>query len=269
MKITIIALSLMSVCILTNAQNENQNEYVNQIKHYSQMIDKDPGDLANYYGRAMAYDALNNFFLSNLDFKTVTELYFNHPSKKFIKEATDACYALADDYYFRNSDRIGARKYVDQGLSISPNDIRFEVLEIALLGSMPDKIAEADRKFNQMIAKYPNDARLLAYYGKFLEGRDAKKAITFYEKSISIDPNDFDVLFALGSYYTNEASRLVKSSGDPGKVLDNMMKALAYFESAHKLNPYDKEIIEILVDYYGRFSRPEDANKMRQKLNTR
>jgi len=223
--VLVVAVSFLAAGAQTPKSREH---YLNEVNYFTEKIEKEPRDITNYYLRATFYHILTNFSSSNHDFKKVLEIYSANPSKKYAKVATDACYFLADDYYFRNADRTSARTYVDKGLSISPGDKRFEVLQTGILGSYPEKAAEAGKKFESLIYKYPDDIQLILYYAKFLERTDSKKSIQHYEKAVAINPYNVDALFALGSYYTNEASRIYKSDGDAGKVLDYTQKGVSY-----------------------------------------
>lgn len=252
--------------VVAHAQTAKTREhYANEVKAYSQKIAQHPEDITNYFARATFYHILCNFSEARADFKKVIELYPSNV-KKYAQVATDACYYLADDYYFRNADRASAQQYIDKGLSILPGDKRFEVLQTGILGTYPEKAAEAAKKFEALLAKYPDDEKIALYYAKFLERKDAKKSIQLYEKVIAIHPGNIHALFALGAYYTNEASRIYKENGDAGKVLEYTTKSVSYFERVHELNPADKEIIEILIQSYTNLSRTADVKKMEQKL---
>jgi len=264
--IVIAALSFLAA----NSQSPKSREhYLSEVSYFTLKIAEEPDNISNYYLRATFNHILTNFSNSTQDFKKVLELYYRNPSRKYAQVATDACYFLADDYYFRKADRLAAQAYIEHGLKISPGDKRFEVLQTGILGTYPEKAAEAARKFEVLISKYPDDQKIALYYAKFLEGKEPNKAIGFYERVISINPYNIDALFALGTYYTNEASRIFKENGDPRKVLDYTQKGTAYFERVHQLNPDDKEIVEILIQCYGNLNRDFDVKKMERKLNGR
>lgn len=249
------------------AQDSPRRDYYNkEITYFNKKIKEAPNDIKLIHARATTYDDLNLFELSNKDFRTVIELYFSDPSREYLKEATDACYYLADDYFFRKSDRIKAQVFVDHGQAISPKDKRFEVLQLGILGSYPEKREIVKKQFEELLLKHPDDEKLTLYYAKFLEKEDIPRSTNLYERAVEINPRNVDALFALGSYYSNEASQIYKSNGDPGKVLQYMEKGVAYFESVHKLTPHDKEIVEILVEFYGYLRRYDDAERMEKQL---
>ncbi len=267
MRRTGIFLALALSFLTASAQSAKSREhYSNEVTVYTKKIALTPGDITNYYARANFYQILCAFSSARSDFKKVLELYPAN-TKKYAKVATDACYFLADDYYFRNSDRASAQYYIDKGLSITPGDKRFEVLQTGILGTYPEKEAEAEKMFESLLAKYPDDEKIVLYYAKFLERKDIKKSMQLYEKVVLINSDNIDALFSLGAYYTNEASRIYKSNGDTGKVLDYTKKSVGYFESVHALNPADKEIMEILIQSYSNLSRTAEMKKMEQKLN--
>lgn len=266
LKIGILLFSSFTFLFSVTAQSVKSREhYARELQVYSEKIKQEPGNITNYYARATFYHILCNFSEARTDFKKVIELYPSN-TKKYAKVATDACYFLADDYYFRNSDRKNAQTYIDKGLSITPGDKRFEVLQTGIIGSYPERAAEAEKKFASLLAKYPNDEKIILYYAKFIERNDLEKSVHLYEQVVTLNPDNIHALFALGAYYTNEASRIYKENGDAGKVLEYTTKSVSYFERVHQLNPTDKEIIEILIQSYGNLNRPADVKKMEQKL---
>lgn len=267
MKNILLILFTTASLLTAEAQTPKSREhYLNEVKYYSEKIKQEPLNISNYYLRATFYHVLTNFQASTADFKKVLEIYMRNPTKKYEKVATDACYFLADDYYFRNSDRTSAQSYINWGLSITPGDKRFEVLQTGIMGSYPEKAEEAGKKFESLIAKYPNDDKLALYYAKFLERKDLKKSMQYYQKVVSLSPNNIHALFALGSFYVNEASGIYKTTGDARKCMDLSKKAIAYFEKVHLLNPDDKEIIEILIQSYGNLNMDDERKKMEKKL---
>jgi tetratricopeptide (TPR) repeat protein len=89
-----------------------------------------------------------------------------------------------------------------------------------------------------------------------------KKAIQYYQKVITLNPDNIHALFALGSYYTNEASGSYRSTGDARKCMELSQRAIGYFEKVHQLNPDDQEIIEILIQGYGNLNMDAERKKM-------
>lgn len=248
------------------AQTQHSREhYTAEVAYYTKKLAEEPNNITYYYARASFNQIICVFQGARNDYKKVLELYTENP-KKYARVATDACYFLADDYYFRNSDRANAQVYIAKGLEISPDDKRFEVLKTGILGTYPEKEAEAEKEFGALIKKYPKDEKIALYYAKFLEHKDIERSIELYEKVVSLNAFNFDALFALGAYYTNEASRIYKENGDAGKVLTYTNKSLSYFERLYQLNPDDKEIIQILMQLYGNLERPEDVQRMEEKL---
>ena len=183
-----------------------------------------------------------------------------------LSKLDDACYYLADYYFFRNADRDKAGIYVKLGLSITPGDKRFEVLEISILGTYPEKTNEVNRQFEKLLSKNPNDEKIMLHYAKFLEKHNEEKSIQLYEKAVRLYPDNKDVLFALGSYFTNQSSRIFNEGGDLGTVVKFMNKAVTYFEMLHKMNRNDREIIEILIQLYGNLNMEKEKNAMKVKL---
>jgi tetratricopeptide (TPR) repeat protein len=227
-------------------------------------IAKDAGNPSLYFQRADIYDELNDFTKANNDYKKVLELYQNKPDAKYIGEYTKSCYRLADDYFFRNSLKDEAMKYVEDGLKASPNFKDLEILEAVILGADDSKADLAGKKYEIVAKKYPDDNRLNMYYAKFLEKSRPLEAAMYYEKVVAADPSNKKALLSLGTIYNNEANRLASgtASDNTKEVYDNAKKASTYFEKLHEINPDDKEITNILVQIYNELNEQEKAKKL-------
>lgn len=253
---------------LTNAQKKNYKASQQvELDFLTKKIQKDPENIYWYSARANVHDNLNNFSASNDDYTKVLAMYVQNPVNKFAKIAADACYFLADDYFFRSSNKIAASKFLEMGMDITPNDKRFEIIQVGIMGTYPDKYNEAQIKFEKLIEKYPNDEMLFLYYGKFLERIDPVKSANYYQDAIKLNPENTDALFALGAYHTNEASHIYTTTGDVKKALAHAESGIRYLEKVHELIPQDTEIIEMLIQSYENINRDEDVKRMEQKLH--
>src|SRR5687768_16390717 len=97
----IIAISLLTA----NAQSaRSRDHYVTEVDFYTKKLAQEPNNITHYYARASFNQIICVFQAARQDYQKVLELYTENP-KKSAQIATDACYFLADDYYFRNSDR--------------------------------------------------------------------------------------------------------------------------------------------------------------------
>ena len=84
----------------------------------------------------------------------------------------------------------------------------------------PEAIAKAAEPLLAQLNTNPNDFEALAKLGNlYYDGQSYPQAITYYEKAVSIQPDNADVRTDLGTAYWY--------SGDPDKAIANFEKALA------------------------------------------
>jgi len=265
-----IALFIALLSILNvHAQDESKHAlYKQEVATLTKEISNDPGNLSLYNKRGIAYHNSNDIASANRDYAKVIELYNSKRDIKYKDEVVSAYYKLADDYFYRRSSLSKALEFIKRGLKVSPGNKKLEILEAVILGSYLEKGDLAKTKFEKAIGKYPNDEKLNLQYAKFLEKEDMAVAITYYEKAFAINPSNADVLFTLGAYYINEASQMYTSADlDLSKVYESTRKGVDYLEKLLQLHPADKEVMEILVEYYTYLGRDDDANEMERKLH--
>ncbi len=259
MKTLFLSLGLSFLFPVAFSQNNPEHDG-SKLNELNNGLSKNPGNLALYYARADVYDVLDNFKNASLDYLKVIDLYQKHPDSKYIGEYIKSCYRLAEDYFFRSSDRDKAMKYVKKGLDAGQNMKDLEILEAVILGSDPETGAEAGEKYKSLSAKYPDDVRLNTHYAKFLERNSPAEAATLYEKALTADPLNKEVLLSLGTIYNNEASRLSEAViSDPAIIFDYAQKATDCFEKLYRQNPSDKELSGILLKLYVELDQKEKA----------
>lgn len=217
--------------------------------------------------RAEGYNMENSFAKALSDYKLVVEMYKRKPEEKYNDAATNAYYRLADDYYYRQSNKPLALEYAQEGLAISPDEKRLEVLEAKLLASMPGKEEEAEVKLDQLLEKYPEDEKLMFFQARNLKNKKPEKAAELFEKALKDDPENLDILFFLGQYHLNRSDELNREGQtDIAEIQDMMERGLSFFEKYHELKPENREVIKILIQFYEYMYKEEEAEKMRQKL---
>ena len=248
---------------LSFSQNPG-HKYTNpQLEELSNRLAHDPLNLSLYYARAEAYGMMNDFQNANSDYRKVAEIYRTHPEQKYLGEYVKSCYRLADDYFFRSSNREQALKYLTKGLQATRDFKDLEILEAVLLGLDEATRDLAFEKYKSLLEKYRDDVRLGTYYALFLENVNPLEAALQFEKVLLADPFNRKALLSVGTIYNNEAHRL--SSGvvnDPGIVYDLAAKASFYFEKLYKLNPDDKEVANMLLRLYDEMGEREKAKKL-------
>jgi len=260
MKAHVLALGLSFFSLYAFNQNYDTGHYKLKLDEVNKSLAGDPRNLALYYARADIYDLLDDFQNAGRDYLKVIELYQQQPDGKYLGEYAKSCYRLADDYFFRSSNREKAMKYVKKGLEAGQNLKDLEILEAIILGSDPEMGAEAGEKFKILSGKYPEDIRLKISYARFLEKNSPVEAAALYEKVLDADPLNKEVLLSLGTIYNNEATRLSEAViSDPAIIFDYARKAADCFEKLYKLNPSDMELTNVLLRLYVELDQKEKA----------
>jgi len=249
---TYFFVSILALVAFSAFSQQAANDYYSKkLNELNKSIARENDNPALYYARADIYDELNDFQNANRDYIRVIELYQKHPDSKYAGEYAKSCYRLADDYFFRSSNREKALKYVRKGLEISSDFKDLEILEAVLMGLDSNMHDAAASKYKTLHEKYPDDIRLSMYYAKFLQASAPLSAAALYERVIATDPANKEALLSLGIIYNNEATRLSEGTvSDPAVVWDYAKKAIVRFEKLHKLNPSDKELANVLHHLY-------------------
>lgn len=263
MKSPLVALLLLA-SFIASGQELSKEAKQDKITHLTTKIAQQPSDLSLYYARADVFDALDKFSQSNQDYLKVVELYRKNPDQKYLGEYVKSCYRLADEYFFRQADKQKAMKYVAEGLTASPDFKDLQVLDAILSGLNAPKTELAREKYQTVAQKYPDDIRLNLYYGKFLQPTHPLEAAVRYEKVLSADPLNREAVLAAGTIYNNEATLLSGQGREPDKVFEYAKKASVYFERLYKMNPENKEVVNILVRLYEELDQQEKADLLKK-----
>lgn len=100
---------------------------------------------------------------------------------------------------FKNKKLEQAIKDLDKALEIDPDNLtglRNKGIVLVNLG----KYEEAIKVIDRVLSLDPNDSEILLFKAIALEsqGLDGEKFITFYEKAMKINSNDFDMICNIG-----------------------------------------------------------------------
>jgi tetratricopeptide (TPR) repeat protein len=234
-----------------------------KIDELTARIAKEPSNPALYYGRADAYDRLNNHEQANRDFQKVVNLYLGKPQGQYADEFSQACYRLADEYFFRQANPQKAATYVAEGLRMTPEDKDLQVLDAIITGQDESKHDMAAAKYVILSTKYPDDIRMNLYYGKFLQDTDPLAAAARYEKVLEIDPINEEALLFAGTLYNNQATAISGAGKDPDAGFEYAEKATSYFERLYKMNPENPEYNNILYRLYVELDQNEKAAQLK------
>jgi len=259
-----LILLLLTMSFIAFSQESSKEIYQNRISDLTNKIAQEPSNLALYYARADVYDVLDKFEQSNLDYLKVVELYRKNPDASRTGEFTKSCYRLADEYFFRQANTEKAKRYVEQGLNVSPDFKDLVVLDAVITGLDGSNRDHATTKYVFASTKYPDDTRLNLYYGKFLQASNPLEAAARYQKALNADPLNREALLAIGTIYNNEATLLSGQGKEPDLVFEYAKKASVYFERLYKMNPENKEVVNILLQLYTELDQQEKADLLKK-----
>lgn len=245
MRSLIISSIILFLGLAALGQNE-KDHYRNQLSKVNENISQTPGDISLYLEKANLYNDMNDFANANQTYNKAINMYHANTDPQYKETYAAACYRLADDHFFRNSEEEKALHYITSGLEIVPESKTLQIMEAIVMSANEAQQEAAMHKFEALSQKYPGDVRLLTYYAQFLEDIDPMKAAAQYEKIINIEPVNYDALLTLGIIYNNEASRLAGTGGDPAEVYSLAEQSVDFLEKAHRLDPEDEELAHIL-----------------------
>ncbi len=198
---------------------------------------------------------------------------------KRYREAMAAGYEKPEIYRYiasleRKTENLdGAINTIAEGRAKYPDNKDLILDEMSYLLAA-DRSAEAEESVKLGIQKDPNNAVLWSVLASLYDKKASEsteeavmsewygKAEEAYKKSIQLDPNFFDSYFNIGVLYNNRAAfeyekcNKIKSDAEYTKckqVADDIyVKAVPYFENAHKLKGDDVQTIQQLMKLYAK-----------------
>jgi len=177
-------------------------------------------------------------------------------------------------------DTTTALKYIEQGRTAFPdnNALMFDELNIYLAQNRTNEVLT---KLQEAIAKNPKSAAELNYVlgNKYdLALHDTANAMKYYNESLKLKPDYFDVNYSAGAMYFNQAviindqmNKLPLSDQkkyDELKTRRDMLfrRTLPYMEKAYELNPKDRDTLLALKELYARLNMTDKQTKISGEL---
>ncbi|MBI1223875.1 MAG: hypothetical protein GC192_01445 [Bacteroidetes bacterium] len=206
-----------------------------------------------------------------------------------------AVYSQYFDYLYQAGNKDEAWKVFEKGQS------KFPASTEILFSGINAKIAEKDyeslkQMLNKAIEAEPNNPSIYSAlgnvymslfndeYAKDNNSEVAKgyfeEALKYFNKAISIDENQFDAIYSIGSLYFNKAVELIKVANNipPGKegqkkydalsaeAKDLMSKALPFFQKTESMQPNDINTLIALSEIYARMNDFEKSGEFKKRL---
>lgn len=210
-------------------------------------------------------------------------------SAKYFYQLIDADYKDKDIFYAlisyerdekQNYDK--AHEVIKRGKAAFPEEVEFQKQEVALLLKQ-DKTAEAKEELQKAINAEPKNPDLyfnLGYLNEELGDQDA--AIDAYKKAQEVDPTHKNSAFNLAVIHYNKAADMVKEANNVGlskaeakkgaelrkKANESFKEAVPYVESALRLHPDNRTLMEITMVTYDRAGMKAKADELQKKLDS-
>nr|WP_179944291.1 tetratricopeptide repeat protein [Nonlabens ulvanivorans] len=96
-----------------------------------------------------------------------------------------------------------------------------------------------------------------------INAKEYDQAIKYYEKSLSMEPDNFISLSNLGVAFVQKGNLETTSAADQQTLYN---KAIVVYEKAHNLDSSNKNIINTLISLYGVFSMEDKISALKAKL---
>ncbi|MCR9067015.1 MAG: hypothetical protein NXI00_23820 [Cytophagales bacterium] len=220
-----------------------QNEGAGKVNFYTEKIAAEPDSIKWYINRAESYMMDGRADSARADYEQVVSLYNSNPIGKPAGYVSLAYYKLAQ-IQLNNKQYEPALKNIKEALTLMPEEKPYLLQEARILAATPGKEKEAVQKYDNLVAAYPTDEKILLEYGKWVEPRDAAKAVILYEKVLRANVLNTDALLALGNYFSTAAEKL----NDKALTSTYRNKAISYFQLLYKISPNYPGLKDKLID---------------------
>lgn len=163
--------------------------------------------------------------------------------------------------------------------SANPNDVNLIIAE-ADMYLKTKNMAKYKELISQAVQKSPNDADLFYNLGVVTSEADPLEGIKYYTKALEIKPDYVNANINLGVLMLRDEQKIVDqmnklgSSAKDNQRYDELkkqkdglyLKALPYFERAHKDEPGNQYVISTLAGIYQALDRQADYKAMKAKV---
>lgn len=225
-------------------------------------------DTAGIYNAAIASEKLGQDEEAIELYSVLTQVKYGGPS----------IFMYIARIHEENNDTTKKIEVIRDGLKAYPNDpdLVREELSYLLVTGQTDQALE---NFDKAIANEPDNASL--YYNRGLindQLGNVDKAAADYSKALETDPKFFDAAYNLGAMYynlgvewNNKASgyglnETAKYKEATGKANDFFAKARPALETAHEIDPTDKNTMASLTKIYAIEGADDKYSAMKAKL---
>jgi len=260
---------LYGLALNAGVESYNDKNYAEAIKSYKMAQQMNPQDTTAVLYAAYASEANQDFAGAKENYSKL--LAMNYKSPQMYGRMLQIARQQNNDQEYN--------QMLQSALKAYPNNKSFVLEDLNQLITA-GKDQEAIAKLDHAIELDPSNASLYSVKGSIYDKlKQPDKAVTAYEKSVQLDPKNFDAQYNLGVYYYNKAGDIYRKVNKmdltaykkSGKAMEtegkkNFQLALPYFEKAMELQPNEKSVLSPLQKVYTQLGRTADAERLNAKL---
>jgi len=182
--------------------------------------------------------------------------------------------------YNQQGDTEKAKQAFVNARKANPDDVNLIISE-ADLYLKSDNTEMYKTLINEAVQKNPNDATLFYNLGVVTSTSNKAEAMKFYEKALQLKPDMTNANINMGVMVLDGEKAMVEEMNKLGtsakeqKRYDELKakrdslykKALPYFESAHKSEPENQYVMEVMVGVYQALEMDNEAKALKAKMN--
>ena len=221
------------------------------------------------------------FFAPSADENDKAVMYLNQYLEKG-GTSTDAYTMLFSIYRDELKDNDKALEVVKNAMKAHPNNDEFPKYELDMYVRM-GKLVDAKEAMEKQAASDPTDAETRYFLGVINQRlEDNETARKWYDESVKVDPKYFEPRLAIAELVHLDAKKIKQQMNQLGitaednkkrfeldKVLvENLKKALPYWEAAEKLNPDDEKVLDNLYSIYSDLDMTAQMARIEKKMKS-
>jgi len=204
---------------------------------------------------------------------------------KPIKEAENMLpfiYTALINLYAGRGQGEKALAIANEARSRFPTDENIRRAELNLYLQNPSLHDEALKQFRSEIEKNPNNETYLLIYAQLLEKNNPDSAAVYYQRVLSLNPDNVNANYNLGAYYVNQAAEIAQKYNEAkdeakqkllyAQMQDKFRQALPYLEKAHQALPEDLALLQSLIQvttYLNLDDKAKEYLRKKEALNSK